>query len=65
VALPYSHGNQALLDNVPGFGKSLDVLSKLFPRLPQKGKQIVRKYTPGNMGCKKEVSGRLAPARVI
>jgi hypothetical protein len=29
------------------------VLEKLFPRLPQKGKETVKKYTAGNMGSKK------------
>jgi hypothetical protein len=28
------------------------VLGKLFPRLPQKGKETVEKYTAGNMGSK-------------
>jgi hypothetical protein len=29
------------------------VLGKPFPRLPQKGKETVKKYTAGNMGSKK------------
>jgi hypothetical protein len=41
------------------------VLGKLFPRLPQKGKETIKKYTAGKYGLQKEVSGRLAPARVI
>jgi len=66
-ALAYSHGNHALLDNDPGVGKSLDILSsrrQAFPCLPEKGKETARKYTAANGGLPRVVSGRLAPARV-
>jgi hypothetical protein len=29
------------------------VFGKLFPRLPQKGKETIKKYTAGNMGSNK------------
>src|SRR5258708_779376 len=54
--LAYSHGNHALLGNVPGLEKVwtfCPVLGKHFPLLPQKGKETVKKYTAGNMGSKK------------
>jgi hypothetical protein len=35
------------------------VLGKLFPRLPQKGKETIKKYTAGNMGSKKRVPAGL------
>jgi hypothetical protein len=35
------------------------VLDKLFPRLPQKGKETVKKYTAGNMGSKKRLPAGL------
>jgi len=66
-SLAYSHGNHALLDNDPGVGKSLDILSsrrQAFPCLPEKGKETARKYTAANGGLPRVVSGRLAPARV-
>src|SRR5712664_1994529 len=59
----YSHGNHALLESVPGFGKTLAILSgpwqAFFPRLPQKGKETIRKYTAGNRGSKKRVPAGL------
>jgi hypothetical protein len=62
-ALAYSHGNHALLGNVPRFGKSSDILSSHFPLLLQKGKETPRKIYHWKCGLPKEVSGRLAPAR--
>src|SRR6266436_5771541 len=54
--LAYSNGNHARLDSAPGLAKLwtfCPVLGKPFPRLPQKGKETVKKYTAGNMGSKK------------
>jgi hypothetical protein len=40
------------------------VLGSLFPRLPQKGKETVKRYTAGNVELQKEVSDRFALARI-
>src|SRR5882762_220411 len=66
-ALAYSHGNHALLDNDPGIGKSLDILSSRRQAFPSSNRRRAKKRQENialQMGLPKEVSGRLAPARV-
>ena len=48
-ALAYSHGNAVLLDNVPAFGKSLDILSRLPQAFPTPAAE-------GQSDCKKNIS---------
>ena len=65
--LAYSHGNHALLGNVPRFGKSLDILPSprhAFPRLTAEGHSESKKIYRWKCGLQKEVSDRFALARI-
>src|SRR5467141_799619 len=65
--LASSHGNHALLGNVPGFGESLDILfspRQAFPTPTAEGHRDSKKIYRWKCGLQKEVSGRLAPAGI-
>src|SRR5882672_7382111 len=65
--LAYSHGNQALLGNVPGFGESLDILPspwQAFSAPTAEGHRDSKKIYRWKCGLQKEVSDRFALARI-
>ena len=63
--LAYSHGNHALLGKVPGFGKSLDILSSPRQAFPTaEGQRDSKKIYLWECVLQKEVSDRFALARI-
>src|SRR6267143_1238187 len=63
--LAYSHGNHALLGKVPGFGKSLDILSSPRQAFPTaEGQRDSKKICLWECVLQKEVSDRFALARI-
>jgi len=66
VGLARSHGNNALLDNIHGFGKSLDILSSRrqpFPAPTAEGQRNSKKIYHCKCGFPKDTCGRLGASQ--